>query len=145
MPQAQCRHARASRGESRLRPVDRPVSGVPIRILLSAASLLFLLLMIGLGVFSMQRLSDVNRVSDEIRNQWLQDIRLIGDLNNYMSDYRTGEGTHLLSNTAGELAAGEREIAALDSQVIRAQRSYESQPHEDSEQKLYGQFAREWA
>ncbi len=72
-----------------------------IRILLSAASLLFLLLMIGLGVFSMQRLSDVNRVSDEIRNQWLQDIRLIGDLNNYMSDYRTGEGTHLLSNTAG--------------------------------------------
>ena len=72
-----------------------------IRILLSAASLLFLLLVIGLGAFSMQRLSDVNRVSDEIRNQWLQDIRLIGDLNNYMSDYRTGEGTHLLSNTRG--------------------------------------------
>ena len=51
--------------------------GRSIRILLSAASLLFLLLVIGLGAFSMQRLSDVNRVSDEIRNQWLQDIRLI--------------------------------------------------------------------
>ena len=106
-----------------------------IRILLSAASLLFLLLMIGLGVFSMQRLSDVNRVSDEIRNQWLQDIRLIGDLNNYMSDYRTGEGTHLLSNTAAELAASEKEIAELDWRVTHAQRSYEALPHENAEQR----------
>jgi two-component system OmpR family sensor kinase len=107
-----------------------------IRILLSAASLLFLLLMIGLGVFSMQRLSDVNRVSDEIRNQWLQDIRLIGDLNNYMSDYRTGEGTHLLSNTAAELTASEKEIAELDAQVTRAQRAYEALAHENSQQRL---------
>ena len=116
-----------------------------IRILLSAASLLFLLLMIGLGVFSMQRLSDVNRVSDEIRNQWLQDIRLIGDLNNYMSDYRTGEGTHLLSNSAAELGASEKDIAELDARVIRAQRSYEALPHENSEQRLYDEFARAWA
>ena len=115
-----------------------------IRILLSAASLLFLLLMIGLGVFSMERLSDVNRVSDEIRNQWLQDIRLIGDLNNYMSDYRTGEGTHLLSNTAAELTASETEIAELNSKVARAQRAYEALPHENSEQRLYDEFASEW-
>jgi two-component system, OmpR family, sensor kinase len=126
-------------------PGIRPGGPRSIRILLSAASLLFLLLVIGLGAFSMERLSDVNRVSDEIRNQWLQDIRLIGDLNNYMSDYRAGEGTHLLSNTATELAASEKEIAALNAQVTRAQRSYESRPHEDSEQRLYDEFAREWA
>ncbi|HEX3396671.1 MAG TPA: ATP-binding protein [Steroidobacteraceae bacterium] len=115
-----------------------------IRILLSAASLLFLLLMVGLGIFSMERLSDVNRVSDEIRNRWLQDIRLIGDLNNYMSDYRTGEGTHLLSNTAEQVASSEKEIDGLDSQVARAQRAYEALPHEYSEQQLYDEFAREW-
>jgi two-component system, OmpR family, sensor kinase len=122
----------------------RPGGRRSIRILLSAASLLFLLLVIGLGAFSMQRLSDVNRVSDEIRNQWLQDIRLIGDLNNYMSDYRAGEGTHLLSNTAAELAASEQGIAALNEQVARAQRSYAARPHESSEQKLYDEFARQW-
>jgi len=116
-----------------------------IRILLSAASLLFLLLMIGLGIFSMQRLSDVNRVSDEIRNRWLQDIRLIGDLNNYMSDYRTAEGTHLLSNSAAEFTASEQDIVGLDSQVAQAQRAYEGLPHEASEQRLYDEFAREWA
>jgi signal transduction histidine kinase len=116
-----------------------------IRLLLSAALLLFLLLMIGLGVFSMQRLSDLNRVSDEIRNRWLQDVRLIGDLNNYMSDYRSGEGTHLLSNSPAELADSEKEIAALDAQVSLAQNSYAALTHEDAERRLYDQFAREWA
>lgn len=131
--------------ENAAAPAIRPGGPRSIRILLSAASLLFLLLVIGLGAFSMQRLSDVNRVYDEIRNQWLQDIRLIGDLNNYMSDYRAGEGTHLLSNTAAELTTSEKEIAQLNEQVTRAQRSYAARPHEDSEQRLYDEFARQWA
>ena len=141
-------HTLARSTEDSAKPAARGIRlGGPssIRILLSAASLLFLALMIGLGVFSIERLSDVNRASDEIRNQWLQDIRLIGDLNNYMSDYRTGEGTHLLSGTAAELTAGEKEIASLDARVIQAQRSYEALPHEESEQRLYDEFAREWA
>ena len=130
-----------------LRESNAPRSHAPraIRILLSAASLLFLSLMIGLGIFSMQRLSDVNRVSDEIRNRWLQDIRLIGDLNNYMSDYRTAEGTHLLSNTAEEFTASEKEIVGLDAQVAQAQRAYEALPHEAAESLLYDEFARQWA
>ncbi len=123
----------------------RPMRPHSIRILLSAASLLFLLLVIGLGTFSMQRLSNVNRVSDEIRSQWLQDTRLIGDLNNYMSDYRTGEATHLLSQSPTELAAGETEIAALNALVMRAQRAYESLVHEDPERRVYDEFARQWA
>ncbi len=144
-PQAETSRAETSRAEAPRTQAPRGRAPRAIRILLSAASLLFLLLMIGLGVFSMQRLSDVNRVSDEIRNQWLQDTRLIGDLNNYMSDYRTGEGTHLLSNTPAELAASEKDIAELDAQVTRAQRAYEALPHEASEQRLYDEFAREWA
>jgi signal transduction histidine kinase len=116
-----------------------------IRILLTAASLLVLVLMIGLGAFSLQRLSDVNRVSDEIRNQWLQDIRLIGDLNNFMSDYRTAEGTHLLSNAPQELAASERDIGELDAEVARAQRSYEVLSNDNAERQVYDEFSREWA
>jgi signal transduction histidine kinase len=116
-----------------------------IRILLSAASLLFLSLVIGLGTFSLERLSDVNRASDEIRNQWLQDIRLIGDLNNYMSDYRTAEGTHLLSATNQELKASDLEIGDLNARVGQAQRAFEALSHENTEQRLYDEFSREWA
>ncbi len=107
--------------------------------------MLFLMLVIGLGAFSMERLNDVNRVSDEIRNQWLQDIRLIGDLNNFMSDYRTGEGTHLLSSSAVEFMTSESELAELNAKVAQAQRSYESMPHEAAERLRYDDFARQWA
>src|SRR5580658_341644 len=111
-----------------------------IRLLLTAASLLLLIQVIALGSFSIQRLSDVNRVSEEIRSHWLQDTRLLGDLNNYMSDYRTGEGTHLLSNSALELAASDKEIAALDATVTRAQRGFEALRHDAPEQHLYDDF-----
>jgi len=116
-----------------------------IRILLSAASLLFLSLVIGLGAFSIQRLRDVDLVSDEIRNQWLQDVRFIGDLNNYMSDYRTGEGTHLLAATNRDIDASDKDIAYLDSQLIKAQRSFELLPHDSAERRLYDDFTRQWA
>jgi two-component system, OmpR family, sensor kinase len=122
-----------------------PLRRRSIRLLLSAASLVFLLQVIGLGAFSIQRLSDVNVISDEIRNQWLEDMRLLGDLNNYMSDYRTGEGTHLLSATAQERAASSEEIAALDATVTRAQRAYEGLPHDGEEMTLYEGFASQWA
>src|SRR5262249_22799580 len=115
-----------------------------IRVLLSAASLLFLLLVIGLGFFGMERLSDLNGVSNEIRSQWLQDTRLLRDLNNYMSDSRPGEGTPLLSGTPAELAASEAEIAALDAAVAKAQRSYAALPHEAGEWQLYRDFAQQW-
>jgi two-component system, OmpR family, sensor kinase len=116
-----------------------------IRLLLTAASLLLLIQVIALGSFSIQRLSDVNGVSEEIRDQWLQDTRLLGDLNNYMSDYRTGEGTYLLSHTALELDASQREIAQLDARVTLAQRGYEGLPHDPAEKSRYETFARQWA
>jgi signal transduction histidine kinase len=43
------------------------------------------------------------------------------------------------------LTGSEKEILGLDSQVAKAQRAYETLPHEVSEQQLYDQFAREWA
>jgi two-component system OmpR family sensor kinase len=131
--------------EASAAPGRQPGNGRSIRRLLSGASVLFLVLVIGLGAFSMERLGDVNRVSDEIRNQWLQDVRLIGDLNNYMSDYRTAEGTHLLSHSPADLVAIEKEISSLNDQVTSAQRAYESLEHEEPEWRLYEEFAREWS
>ena len=116
-----------------------------IRLLLSAASLLLLVQAIVLGVFSIARLGDVNNVSEEIRGRWLQDTRLLGDLNNYMSDYRAGEGTYLLSHTGPELSASARELAQLDARVTQAQRGYEALPHDPAEQRTYVEFAQAWA
>ena len=122
-----------------------PLRRRSIRLLLSAASLLLLVQAVLLGAFAVARLGDVNRVSEEIRSRWLQDTRLIGDLNNYMSDYRAGEGTYLLSRTPLELSASEQELAQLDARVSQAQRGYETLPHGEEEQHNYVEFAQAWA
>jgi signal transduction histidine kinase len=116
-----------------------------IAVRLYAVFALLLLLLIGLGVFGMEQLGDVNAVSEVIRNHWLQDTRILGDVSNYMSDYRTAEATHLLSSTALEFAASQKEIEALGATVARAQRAYQEIPQEPSEGLLYAQFAEQWA
>jgi signal transduction histidine kinase len=112
--------------------------------LYSVFALLFILV-IGLGVVGIERLSDVNHVSEVIRNHWLRDTRVLGDLSNYMSDYRTAEATYLLSSTPLEFAASEKEIAALRATVAGSQRAYEEISQDPSEAILYTQFAQAWA
>jgi two-component system OmpR family sensor kinase len=124
-----------------------PVRSLPshsIRARLYAVFAILLLLVLGLGVFGVARLADVNRVSEVIRNHWLQATRILGDISNYMSDYRTAEGSHLLSTTPLELAASDKEIFALGETVERSQRAYEAAPHGSTESMLYAQFAQQW-
>jgi two-component system OmpR family sensor kinase len=106
---------------------------------------LLFMLVIGLGVVGFARLSDVNRVSEVIRNHWLRDTRILGDISNYMSDYRTAEATRLLSVTPLEFAATEKEIVALGTTVAGSQRAYEEIAQDPSEAMLYAQFAQQWA
>jgi two-component system OmpR family sensor kinase len=80
-----------------------------------------------------------------IRNHWLQDTRILGDLSNYMSDYRTAEATHLLSSTPLQFAATEKELTSLGATVARSQRAYEALTQDPSESALYAQFAQQWA
>ncbi len=116
-----------------------------IRVRLSALFALLFLLVIGLGLFGSERLGDVNGASVEIRDHWLQDARILGDLSNYMSDYRTAEATRLLSHTPREIAASEQEIMGLAVTVTRTQAAYESIAQDDDDRALYAQFAQQWA
>ena len=122
----------------------RSLQSHSIRARLYAVFAILLLLVLGLGVFGVARLADVNRVSEVIRNHWLQATRILGDVSNYMSDYRTAEGGHLLSTTPLELAASDQEILALGETVERSQRAYAAVPHGATESTLYAQFAKQW-
>jgi methyl-accepting chemotaxis protein len=116
-----------------------------IRVRLYSVFALLFLLVIGLGVFGFARLSDVNRASEVIRNHWLRDTGILGDISNYMSDYRTAEATHLLSFTPLELAASAKELAKLHDTVAASQRAYMEISQDPSETALYTRFAAQWA
>ena len=75
-------------------PMRQPHS---IRFHLTAVFLLFFLLVVVLGMFSIWRLSNFNRLSADVAEVWLPNTRALGDLNNFTSDFRAIEGSNLLS------------------------------------------------
>jgi two-component system OmpR family sensor kinase len=116
-----------------------------IRVRLYSVLVLLFLLVIGLGIIGFARLRDVNHASEVIRNHWLRDTRILGDLSNYMSDYRAAEATRLLAATPDQFAASEKEIETLRATVAGSQRAYEEIAQDPSEARLYSQFAMQWA
>jgi two-component system OmpR family sensor kinase len=115
-----------------------------IRFRLSAVLLLFFALVIVLGLFSIGRLGDFNRVSADIRDLWLPNTRLLGDLNNFTSDFRAAEGNYLLGSTATETAASQWDMEELDRLVAQALTGYEQLRHDGADAALYAQFKARW-
>ena len=99
-----------------------------IRFHLTAVFLLFFLLVVVLGIFSIWRLSNFNRLSADVAEVWLPNTRALGDLNNFTSDFRAIEGSNLLSSDPFEIAATERQMAALDRSIAEAERELRADP-----------------
>ena len=115
-----------------------------IRARLSWAFSLFRLLVLVLGLFSIWRLAEVNAASAEIRDRWLQSTRLLGDINNYTSDYRAAEADHLLSPEITGMARAEKALADLERQIEASEVEYERLPHDDNERRQWRDFRRCW-
>src|SRR5579871_6096048 len=115
-----------------------------IRFRLSLVFILFFLLIFFLGMLSIARLRDFNDVSADIADLWLPNTRVLGDLNNYTSDFRAAEGNNLLSTDAAESESIEREMVELDRNISQAQGAYERIRHDSEERALYRQFRESW-
>ena len=98
-----------------------------------------------LGLASAWSLSNSNEVSTDVRDRWLPNTRLLGDLNNYTSDYRTAEADSLLLLTATQRAETLHDLQMLDQTITRAQRGYERIRHDQQESDLYRKFSANWA
>ncbi|MGA3309002.1 MAG: ATP-binding protein [Xanthobacteraceae bacterium] len=115
-----------------------------IRFHLTAVFLVFFLLVAVLGLFSIWRLSNFNRLSADVAELWLPNTRVLGDLNNFTSDFRAIEGSNLLSSDPSEIAATERQMAELDRSIAEAERGFERIRHDAAEDGLYSRFKEHW-
>jgi two-component system, OmpR family, sensor kinase len=115
-----------------------------IRFHLSAVCFFFFLLVIVLGLFTISRLSEFNKVAAGIADLWLPNTRALGDLNNFTSDYPGWEGRYVLSVDDAEMAAIRKEIDELDQSVSQTQHRYEMLSHDGLEANLYEQFKAQW-
>jgi two-component system, OmpR family, sensor kinase len=123
------------------RLVGRPQS---IRHHLAGVFLVFFLLVCVLGSFSIWRLSNFNRLSADVAEVWLPTTRVLGDLNNFTSDFRAIEGSNLLSTEPAETAATETDMAELDRSIAQAERGFEKIAHDPAENDLYDRFKAHW-
>ena len=115
-----------------------------IRLHLAAVFLVFFLLVVVLGMFSIWRLSNFNRLSADVAEVWLPNTRVLGDLNNFTSDFRAIEGSNLLLTDPAEIAATEKAMAELDRSIAEAERGFERIRHQASENDLYSRFKQHW-
>ena len=115
-----------------------------IRFHLTAVFLVFFLLVVVLGLFSIWRLSNFNALSADVADVWLPNTRVLGDLNNFTSDFRAIEGSYLLSSDPAEIAATEKQIAGLDRAIADAERGFERIRHDAVEEGLYARFKERW-
>src|SRR5215471_15126894 len=115
-----------------------------IRFHLTLVFLSFFLLVVILGLFSISRLSNFNSLSADIAELWLPNTRVLGDLNNFTSDFRAIEGSNLLSSEPAQNTATEKEMKELDRSIAQAERSYEQIRHDAAESELYAQFKERW-
>src|SRR6516165_1820588 len=115
-----------------------------IQFHLSLVFILFFLLIFFLGMLSIARLADFNKVSADIADLWLPNTRVLGDLNNYTSDFRAAEGNFLLSSDIRESQAIEREMIDLDRTISQSQENYERIRHDPDQLATYRLFREEW-
>ena len=115
-----------------------------LRLQLSLIFIFCLGLLGSVGLFSVVKLNDVNNDSVNIRDYWLPATRTLGDLNNFTSDYRAAEASHLIENAQGPSTAAEDEINRLNGDINNAMRGYESMPHQAHEWALYQRFKTSW-
>jgi two-component system, OmpR family, sensor kinase len=115
-----------------------------IRFHLTAVFLVFFFLIVVLGLFSIWRLSNFNRLSADVAELWLPNTRVLGDLNNFTSDFRAIEGSNLLSSDPAEIAATEKQMADLDRSIADAERGFERIRHVAAEDALYDRFKGYW-
>ena len=101
-----------------------------IRFQLSSVFVLFFLLVIVLGLFGISWLREFNKVSTSIVEVWLPSTRILGDLNNFTSDFRAAEGRDVLSSAGSDIGASEDTLALLDRSIAQAQHSYELVGHD---------------
>lgn len=117
----------------------------PIHVRLSLVCVLFLLLVVGVGWFGIDQLSSFHRVSAQISGRWLQSNRILGDLNNYISDFRANEADLLIAGSRADLHAAEQEFATLDGAIAQGQHRYAQIGHDTTDLSLYRRFTAQWA
>ncbi len=118
------------------------LSNITIKTKIVSSFSILVLFIIGLGLFSIDRISTVNDAGKDIRDNWLPSVGEIARLTDYFEFYRILESVHILTIEQAQQAEEEKTMAVALENFRDAARKYQSMltPGYETEtfQKLMG-------
>ena len=116
-----------------------------VRTKVVAAFACVLISTIALGLFSIERLSQVDASATEVRGHWLQGTRALSDLRYDLTRFRMWSGTFLLLPTPEMREMGTQKLTAMRAAVENSLQKYREIANTDNERVLAGLIADKWA
>jgi methyl-accepting chemotaxis protein len=103
-----------------------------------------MLFTLGLGVFAIDRLSNVNQQAAEIRDSWLPSVKHIGALRAAFDSYRILEGAHIASQTPEDMKIEEDTLQVMLNDLEKAKQAYTAVLTPGWETENYRKFVTLW-
>jgi methyl-accepting chemotaxis protein len=124
-----------------IRPVRLNSIGGKVTIAFSAV----LVVAVGLGLFSIERLGAVNAAAIDVRDDWLPSTSLIGQLASSVEQYRILESVYLLSSLDPDTRK-KNESSMRDQQglIQKMRNDYEPLVTQGEERRLIDEFDKQW-
>ncbi|QQP90226.1 MCP four helix bundle domain-containing protein [Skermanella sp. TT6] len=115
-----------------------------LRAQMRAALATLALLVIALGIFSLDRMAAVNDQSTLIARTWMVRANLLNAANTATSDYRIAEATHILSKSDAAMAQAERDLDRIRKDIDQRFDSYLKSDLHPEEREIINHVVGEW-
>jgi len=120
------------------------LSQLSIRAKIIASVAVLIMATVGMGVLSIGQMQAINARTVDIQSNWLQRVRLVGDLMAYTLMYRGFVLAHILANDAAGKAAMDKDNDPIFAAIDRSSKAYEAAIGSGEERALYGEFQQAW-
>jgi methyl-accepting chemotaxis protein len=97
------------------------------------------------GLFALERMNLINAMSTEIAESWLPSVRLMGEVNSEMKEYRIQLAIHILNTDPAEMANIETKLEAIRTAIKGKFKEYEKFISSDEERALYTTLVQRWS
>ena len=105
---------------------------------------ILIILVILLGIISIQKMSSVNDQSTVISENWMPSLKVIEEINTATSDFRIAQYDHILSQTPEGMQKAEKDLADTLSTINESREVYEKLISSDEEKSLYIEFSKQF-
>ncbi|MHC1711968.1 MAG: methyl-accepting chemotaxis protein [Solidesulfovibrio sp.] len=113
------------------------------KLILSLSSLIVLLIII--GILSINKMSDINDRTHDLATNWLPTIKVVGELNEIINQFRRSELLYIILTDASQMKGLEKDLGDLIVQIDKKMKEYEPLISEPGERENYPKLQAEWA